>query len=49
MADTLFSVGMTRTRTTTSKLYLAKRRNGYYYLGFFEGKSVTVFKRKYNI
>ena len=23
----------------TSKLYLTKRRNGYYYIGFFEGNS----------
>jgi hypothetical protein len=37
MADTLFIVGMTGTRTMTSKLYLTKRRNGYYYIGFFEG------------
>ena len=28
---------MTRTRTMTSKLYLTKRRDEYYYIGFCEG------------
>ena len=46
--DPLLTVGTTRTRTMTSTLYLTKRRNGYYYFGFFEANQQLFLQSLFN-